>query len=121
MPLDTRHWVGLTCRDVSHHAWTCEQFARDRLPFPACEAVWAEACFLMDRRGSDAAKALKMTERGVVPLSMAPDRGGMPTPQSVMFEPGLGEESHRRKAIGCPVSGRAWSAPSPAIALTPPG
>jgi hypothetical protein len=68
MPLDTRPRVGLTCRDVSHHAWTSEQFARDRLPSPACEAVWAEACFLMDRRGFDAAKALKMTERGVVPF-----------------------------------------------------
>lgn len=69
--LDTGPWVALLCRDDSHHAWACAQWAALQEPVLTCEAVAAEACFLLARHGFDPAAALKMIERGVVRVGFA--------------------------------------------------
>ena len=69
--LDTGPWVALHCRDDAHHAWAKAQFAQHAGPFLACEAVFAETCFLLARSGFDPGKALTLIERGVVKMAMS--------------------------------------------------
>jgi len=69
--LDTGPWVALHCRDDAHHAWAKGQFALHAGPFITCEAVVAEACFLLARSGFDPARALALVERGVVRVALS--------------------------------------------------
>jgi predicted nucleic acid-binding protein len=66
--LDTGHWVDLWSRHATHHQWAVEQFRLLQPPLLSCEAVIAEACFLLRRSGFDSALALHFIERGVVQL-----------------------------------------------------
>ena len=50
--------------------WAKQQFSAHPGPFPTCEAVVAETCFLLARSGFDASKALALIELGVVRIGM---------------------------------------------------
>ena len=69
--LDTRRWVALHRRVDNHHTWATQQFSRFAGPFVTCEAVVAEACFLLARGGHDPAKALALMARGAVRIGMS--------------------------------------------------
>lgn len=69
--LDTGPWLALHCRDERLHAWAREQFAQSTGPLLTCEAVVAEACFLLARAGHDPAKALALLSHGVVKVAMS--------------------------------------------------
>ncbi len=69
--LDTGPWVALLSKQDKHHEWAKQQFANHAGPFLTCEAVVAEACFLLARSGLDASKALALIERGVIQIGMA--------------------------------------------------
>ena len=69
--LDTGPWVALHCKDDRHHGWAKGEFAQHNGPFLTCEAVVAEACFLLARGGHDPAKALALIDRGVVRIGMS--------------------------------------------------
>jgi len=66
--LDTGPWVALLSANDTHHTWAKQQFASHPGPFITCEAVVAEACFLLARSGFDPSLPLVFIERGVVQL-----------------------------------------------------
>ena len=57
--IDTGPLVAMLCAGDQDHAWTVEQFRALPPPFLTCEAVIAEACFLIERRGVSGAVILK--------------------------------------------------------------
>ena len=69
--LDTGPLVALLCRNDAWHEWAKQQFARFSGPFLTCEAVIAEATFLLARAGFDPSKVLMLMERGVVQIGMS--------------------------------------------------
>jgi predicted nucleic acid-binding protein len=69
--LDTGPLVALLCRDDAWHEWAKQQFARFPGPFLSCEAVIAEATFLLARAGFDPSRVLMLVERGVVRIGMS--------------------------------------------------
>lgn len=45
--IDTGPIIAYLCEDEEHHAWTVEQFKTHVRPLLTCEAVCAEAAFLL--------------------------------------------------------------------------
>jgi predicted nucleic acid-binding protein len=69
--LDTGPLVAFLCRDDAWHEWSRQQFLRFPGPFLTCEAVLAEAAFLLARAGFDSSKVLMLVERGAVRIGMS--------------------------------------------------
>ncbi len=57
--------AGLNRRD-EHHAWARALLERTRPPLFTCEAVLAEACFLLRDTGGGSAGVMEMVNRGVL-------------------------------------------------------
>jgi predicted nucleic acid-binding protein len=67
--LDTGPIVALLNRRDAHHDWARDVLESLRGPFTTCEAVIAEACYLLRHRGSDL--VMELGERGFVTVSFA--------------------------------------------------
>ena len=67
--VDTGPLVAYLQRDERHHEWTVERFSTLRPPFLTCEAVLAEACFLIRRGGGNPDDLLDLVERGLIRVS----------------------------------------------------
>lgn len=67
--LDTGPLVALLNRADRHHRWAREQWAQIAPPLFTCEAVLAEACFLVRRFPGGQAAVLDLVGRGVLDLS----------------------------------------------------
>lgn len=63
-------WIN---RADAHHRWTRAQFERLRPPLLTCEAVLAEAAFLLEYAGADPTTVAALTVNGV--FSVAPVLG----------------------------------------------
>ncbi len=67
--LDTGPLVAFFDRSDADHAWAKEQWARAPLPMLTCEAVLAEAAYLLqERAGLAPGKLLALFERGIVSI-----------------------------------------------------
>jgi len=65
--LDTGPLVAFFDRSDRHHRWAVEQWARAPIPLLTCEAVLAEATYLLhEHAGLSADKVLALFERGVI-------------------------------------------------------
>ena len=65
--LDTGPLVAFFDRRDHHHEWALEQWARAPIPLLTCEAVLAEATYLLqEHAGLNPARVLELIERGVV-------------------------------------------------------
>ena len=67
--LDTGPLVALLNRRDRHHPWAKDQWAKIAPPLLTCEAVLAEACFLVQPFVGGQAAVLEMVRRGVLRLS----------------------------------------------------
>lgn len=67
--LDTGPLVALLNRSDRHHGWAREQWTHIAPPLLTCEAVLAEACFLVRRFDGGQAAVLALASRGVLDLS----------------------------------------------------
>ena len=67
--LDTGPLVALLNRGDRHHRWAREQWARITPPLFTCEAILAEACFLVRRFPGGQATVLDLVQRGVLDVS----------------------------------------------------
>jgi uncharacterized protein len=77
-------WKDLRNRDDAVHRWVRDQFAQIAAPLETCEAVVAEAFFLLAWGGHDPAKALTLIARGVVCVGMV--LGDEIAPVQALFE-----------------------------------
>jgi predicted nucleic acid-binding protein len=67
--LDTGPIVAFFDRSDMYHQWTAQQWSRAPMPFLTCEAVLAEASYLLsERAGLPGAKILALIERKIVEL-----------------------------------------------------
>lgn len=65
--LDTGPLVAFFDRRDRHHEWALEQWRRAPIPLLTCEAVLAEATYLLqEHAGLNPARVLELIERGVV-------------------------------------------------------
>jgi predicted nucleic acid-binding protein len=64
--VDTGPLVAYLQANERHHAWTVQQFSNMPPPFLTCEAVLAEACFLIGRCRGDPLDLLDLVERGLI-------------------------------------------------------
>jgi len=65
--LDTGPLVAFFDRSEQYHDWTKEQWAQAPLPMLTCEAVLAEAAYLLsERTGMSPEKLLTLFERGII-------------------------------------------------------
>jgi predicted nucleic acid-binding protein len=72
--LDTGPLVALLSKDDFHHDRAQQAFAACAPPFRSCEAVVAEACFLMRKvHSAGPAEVLALASRGVFELSIRAD------------------------------------------------
>jgi len=69
--VDTGPLVAYLHADEQHHAWTVERFSTLPPPFFTCEAVLAEACFLIARYGGNPDDLLDLVERGLIQVSFS--------------------------------------------------
>ena len=69
--LDTGPLVSFLIPNAIHHRWTVEQWKRLRPPLLTCEAVLAEAAFLLKRERSDADGLFALVERGVIRIEFS--------------------------------------------------
>lgn len=67
--LDTGPLVALLNRGDRHHQWVREQWARIAPPLFTCEAVLAEACFLVRHFPGGQAAVMELARRGILDLS----------------------------------------------------
>ena len=67
--LDTGPLVALLNRDDRHHQWARDQWAQIAPPLLTCEAVLAEACFLVRRFPGGQATVMDLVRRGILDLS----------------------------------------------------
>jgi predicted nucleic acid-binding protein len=67
--VDTGPIVAFLDADDRYHDWAKAEFARLRPPLLTCEAVLAEACFLVDRGGGDQSGVVQLVERGILSVS----------------------------------------------------
>src|SRR5438552_19130116 len=58
------------CAGDRDHAWTVERFRALHPPFVTCEAVIAEACFLIERRGVSGAVMLEKIENDLLRIAL---------------------------------------------------
>lgn len=68
--IDTGPLVAVLCKDDRDHAWTVEQFRALSPPFLTCEAVIAETCFLIERRGISGGVILERIENGLLRIGL---------------------------------------------------
>jgi len=65
--LDTGPLVAFFDRSEQYHSWVKENRARATIPMLICEAVLAEAAYLLtERAGLPTAKLLALFERGII-------------------------------------------------------
>jgi predicted nucleic acid-binding protein len=70
--LDTGPLVALLCENDANHARARELFAESVPPFRCCEAVIAEACFLMRRvHAAGPAEVAALGRRGVYSIALS--------------------------------------------------
>ena len=70
--LDTGPLVALLSRDDAEHARAKQRFAECLPPFRCCEAVVAEACFLMRKvHAAGPAEVIALGRKGVYEISMS--------------------------------------------------
>lgn len=67
--LDTGPLVALLNRGDRHHQWAMDQWAQITPPLFTCEAVLAEACFLVRRFPGGQAAVMDLVRRGILDLS----------------------------------------------------
>ncbi len=67
--LDTGPLVALLNRGDRHHRWAMDQWAQIVPPLLTCEAVLAEACFLVRRFPGGQVAVLDLVQRGVLDVS----------------------------------------------------
>ena len=67
--LDTGPLVALLNRADRHHQWATEQWGQITPPLLTCEAVVAEACFLVRRFPDGQAAVLELARRGILDVS----------------------------------------------------
>ena len=65
MLLDTGPLVALVLRTDAMHAWATEQLKHFTPPLLTCEAVVAEACFLLKREKHDPSDVVKLAQAGL--------------------------------------------------------
>jgi len=63
--LDTGPLVALVLRTDAMHAWATEQLKHFAPPLFTCDAVLAEACFLLKREKHDPADVVKLARAGL--------------------------------------------------------
>ena len=68
--VDTGPLVAMLCRDDRDHAWTVECFRALAPPFLTCEAVIAETCFLVERRGVSGGIILDRIQNGLLRIAL---------------------------------------------------
>ena len=68
--IDTGPLVAMLCKDDRDHAWTVERFRALPPPFLTCEAVIAETCFLIERRGVSGGVILERIENGLLRIAL---------------------------------------------------
>jgi predicted nucleic acid-binding protein len=61
---DTGPLVALMDRPEAYHAWATEAFARLSLPWPTCQAVITETCFLLRDQPGPLAKFRRQVQAG---------------------------------------------------------
>ena len=71
--LDTGPLVAYLNRREQHHAWALRQWQILASPLLTCEAVLAEACFLVARTGGDPATVLGLVTQGGVAIPLRLD------------------------------------------------
>lgn len=77
--LDTGPLVAFFDRSDRHHAWAKEQWARAPLPLLTCEAVMAEAAYLLETHaGLNPAKILALLERRIISLPFSLEQNAAP-------------------------------------------
>jgi predicted nucleic acid-binding protein len=64
--LDTGPLVAFLNRRDRHHEWALAQWANMKPPFLTCEAVLAEACFLLRRSSGGSQAVMQLLARGIV-------------------------------------------------------
>ena len=65
--LDTGPLVAFFDRSDRYHQWTIDQWRRAPVPLLSCEAVLAEATYLLQQHaGLNPARVLELVERGVI-------------------------------------------------------
>ena len=64
--LDTGPLVAFLNRRDRHHQWALAQWAGAKPPFLTCEAVLAEACFLLRRSPGGSQAVMQLLARGIV-------------------------------------------------------
>ncbi len=69
--LDTGPLVALLNRRDQHHRWAKDQWARIAPPLLTCEAVLAEACFIVQPFAGGQGAVLELVRRGVLDLSFS--------------------------------------------------
>ena len=67
--LDTGPLVALLNRRDLHHEWAADQWSRVTPPMFTCEAVLAEACFLVQSYPGAQQAVLDLADRGVLDMS----------------------------------------------------
>ena len=67
--LDTGPLVALLNRGDRHHRWAMDQWAQIVPPLLTCEAILAEACFLVRRFPGGQVAVLDLVQRGVLDVS----------------------------------------------------
>ncbi len=77
--LDTGPLVAFCDRSDRHHDWAKEQWAQAPVPLLSCEAVMAEAAYLLETHaGLDPAKILALVERRVISLPFSLEQNAAP-------------------------------------------
>ena len=64
--LDTGPLVAFLNRRDRYHEWALSQWAGAKPPFLTCEAVLAEACFLLRRSSGGSQAVMQLLARGIV-------------------------------------------------------
>lgn len=77
--LDTGPLVAFLDRREEHHAWARREFGQLRPPLLTCEAVLAEACWLVRGIVGGAGAVMELVERGIVkvPFRLETDAEGV--------------------------------------------
>jgi predicted nucleic acid-binding protein len=68
--IDTGPLVVFLAAGLRHENWVRDQWKRLRPPFLTCEAVLAEASFLLKREGAETDPLFILLERGVIRIAM---------------------------------------------------
>lgn len=77
--LDTGPLVAFFDRSDRHHEWAKEQWTRAPLPLLSCEAVMAEAAYLLETHaGLNPAKILALVERNIISLPFSLEQNAAP-------------------------------------------